>query len=62
MIDKVEQVTSVDHLGHTLSTVIKHSMVNSAHSQVWRSFNLFIVNLAHSNALNSELRTQKFIY
>ncbi len=42
---KVEQVTSADHLGHKLSTVNKHSMVNTAQSQFWRSCNLLWSNL-----------------
>jgi hypothetical protein len=49
--DKVECVTSADHLGHRLSTVDKNSMVNTAISHFWRSFNLFMANFGHSYAL-----------
>ncbi len=46
--DKVEQVTFADHLGHKVTAINKNSIVNAAQSQVWRSFNLFMVNVGHS--------------
>ncbi len=40
--EKVEQVTTADHLGHRLSTTDKTSMITAAVSSFWKSFNLFM--------------------
>ncbi len=40
--ERVEQVTTADHLGHRLSTTDKTSMITTAVSSFWKSFNLFM--------------------
>ncbi len=40
--EKVETVTTADHLGHRLSTTDKTSMITAAVSSFWKSFNLFM--------------------
>ncbi len=42
--EKVEQVTTADHLGHRLSTTDKTSMITAAVSSFWKSFNRFMAN------------------
>ncbi len=42
--EKVEQVTTADHLGHRLSTTDKTSMITVAVSSFLKSFNLFMAN------------------
>ncbi len=42
--EKVEQVTTADHLGHRLSTTDKTSMITTAVSSFWKSFNPFMAN------------------
>ncbi len=42
--EKVEQVTTADHLGHRLSTTDKTSMITAAVSSFLKSFNLCMAN------------------
>ncbi len=42
--EKVEQVTTADHLDHRLSTTDKTSMITTAVSSFWKSFYLFMTN------------------
>ncbi len=42
--EKVEQLTTADHLGHILSTTDKTSMITAVVSSFWKSFNLFMAN------------------
>ncbi len=53
--EKVEQVTTADHLGHRLSTTDKTSLITAAVSSFVKSFNLFMANFGHCylNFLNN---------
>ncbi len=56
--EKVEHVTTADHLGLRLSTTDKTSMITAAVSSFWKSFNLFMANFGccHSVVKNKRFK------